>query len=178
MKECARLLAGLLLGVSVWCAGAAAGADLARCELGPSVQVPQVWSGDFDGDGVADRLWILPPSASQPAGRREWARDPWRDRQRRFDPAMMALVLASGRGTPSTPCTLIQNRRFFATPIWEETDKPVRILSRSDPAAQAWRRLARRWRGDGILLGTEAGVDVLLYWDGQRYRIAYGSEVP
>lgn len=90
----------------------------------------------------------------------------------------MALVLASGGGKPSAACTLIQNRRFFATPIWEEADKHVRILSRSDPEAQAWRRLARRWRGDGILLGTEAGVDVLLYRDGRRYRIAYASEAP
>lgn len=90
----------------------------------------------------------------------------------------MALVLASGGGTPSAACTVIQNRRFFATPIWEADDKPVRILRRSDPEAQAWRRVARHWRGDGILLGTEAGVDVLLYRDGRRYRIAYGSEAP
>ncbi len=175
MTVCARLLAGMLLGVSVVCVAAGGSAP---CELGPSAQAPRVWTGDFDGDGVADRLWVLPPATARPAAGKEWTRDPWRDRQQRFDPAAMALVLASGGGTPSAACTVIQNRRFFATPIWEEGDKPVRILPRSDPAAQAWRPQARHWRGDGILLGTEAGVDVLLYRDGRRYRIAYGSEVP
>jgi hypothetical protein len=172
MKACVRLLLVSVLFVT------AAAADSAPCGLGAPEQKARVWSGDFDGDGVADRLWIVPPATARPAARRQLARDPWRDRQQAFDPAAMALVLESGGGTPSAACIVIQNRRFFATPIWDADDKPVRILRRSDPEAQAWRRVARHWRGDGILLGTEAGVDVLLYRDGRRYRIAYGSEAP
>lgn len=177
MRVFVRFLAGVLLTGGALYMGAAT-ADSAPCTLGPPAQDTRVWTGDFNGDGVIDRLWTLPPAAARPAAGREWARDPWRDRQRPFDPAAMALVLALGGGTPSAACTVIQNRRFFATPIWEEGDKPVHILSRNDPAALAWRQFARRWRGDGILLGTEAGVDVLLYWDGRRYRIAYASEAP
>lgn len=172
MKVCARLLM-----VSVLFAGSAVAAST-PCALGPPTPGARVWRGDFDGDGVADRLWILPPATVRPAARREWVRDPWRNRQQAFDPAVMALVLAAGGGMPSAGCTVIQNRRFFATPIWEEAAKPVRILPRSDPEAQAWRQVVRHWRGDGILLGTEAGVEVLLYRDGRRYRIAYGREAP
>lgn len=172
MKACVRLL---LVSVLF---GTVAAADSAPCALGPPVQAQRVWSGDFDGDGAVDRLWIVPPASARPVVRRQFARDPWRDRLQVFDPAAMALVLASGGRTPSAACTVIQNQRFFATPIWEAGDKPVRILRHSDPEAQAWRRVARHWRGDGILLGTEAGVDVLLYRDGRRYRIAYGSEAP
>jgi hypothetical protein len=172
MKVCARLLVLSAL------LAAAAAAAASPCTLGPPAPEARVWSGDFDGDGVADRLWILPPAAARPAARREWVRDPWRSRQQAYDPAVMALVLAAGGARSSAACIVIQNRRFFATPIWEGGDKPVRILPRSDPEAQGWRQVARHWRGDGILLGTEAGVDVLLYRDGRRYRIAYGSEAP
>ncbi|WP_298620718.1 hypothetical protein [uncultured Zoogloea sp.] len=38
--------------------------------------------------------------------------------------------------------------------------------------------LSRRWKGDGVLLGTEAGPDVLLYWNGRRWWVAQGSEAP
>jgi hypothetical protein len=38
--------------------------------------------------------------------------------------------------------------------------------------------VARGWRGDGVLLGTEAGIDILLYWDGRQPRIAQRNEAP
>ena len=33
-------------------------------------------------------------------------------------------------------------------------------------------------KGDGIELGTEAGIDILLYWDGKRWKIFAPEEDP
>lgn len=146
------------------------------CELGPPRQGEQEARSlevDFDGNGRMDRLWLL-PAASQPAARGR-AFDPWRRLQRPFDPAALALVIDRGR---AGDCLLIQNRRFFATPIWEDGEAPVHILKRSSAPTRAWRKVARGWRGDGVLLGTEAGIDILLYWDGRQPRIAQRNEAP
>jgi len=172
MRQAARWLVGVLLVAGAGCVSPAAAAS-SRCAEGPGAA--RVWAGDFDGDGNADRLWLQPPGG--PARGVEWVRDPWKDRQRRLDAGVPALVLAHG-GTPAGRCTLIQHRSFFSTPIWEEGDPSLSVLPRADGAAKDWRRVTRGWRGDGILLGTEAGVDVLLYWDGRRYRIAYSGDVP
>jgi len=146
------------------------------CELGPPRQgdhEARSLEVDFDGNGRMDRLWLL-PAASQPAARGRSV-DPWRRLQRPFDPAAPALVIDRGR---AGDCLLIQTRRFFATPIWEEGEAPVHILKRSSAPTRAWRKVARGWRGDGILLGTEAGIDILLYWDGRQPRIAQRNEAP
>jgi len=46
------------------------------------------------------------------------------------------------------------------------------------PPIKDWPRISRRWKGDGVLLGTEAGPDVLLYWNGKRWWVAQGTEAP
>ena len=86
---------------------------------------------------------------------------------------LFTIVIAHGKH-----CDLIQKQRFFATPMWEEDDKPLKLLLRSDPAIKDWPRVSRRWKGDGVLLGTEAGPDVLLYWNGRRWWVAQGTEAP
>lgn len=176
MKIIVRWMPALLLGVALARGPAVAAPGPTRCEAGPPAAdgAARQWSGDFDGDRKVDRLWLLPPG-SQPSAS-DPVRDPWKDRLRRFDASALTLVVAAS--SPAAGCTLIQNRAFFATPIWEEGEKPLKVLVRSDPAARDWRRLARGWRGDGVLLGTEAGVDVLLFWDGRRFRIARSGELP
>jgi len=157
---------------------AASGAALAApslCEAGPPTyngQPSKVWEGDFDADGKPDRLWVLPPGTiSTPVADR--ASDPWSGFRRRFEPGLLTIVIAHGRY-----CDLIQKPRFFATPLWEEDDKPLKLLLRSDPAIKDWPRISRRWKGDGVLLGTEAGPDVLMYWNGRRWWVAQGTEAP
>lgn len=135
-------------------------------------QPARVWSGDFDADGKPDRLWFVPPRVvTGPV--RDRVSDPWSGFRRRFDPALPTIVIAHG-----TRCNLVQKARFFTSPIWDEADKPIKILLRSDAAMKDWTRVHRRWRGDGVLLGTEAGVDLLLFWDGKRWRVAAGREAP
>lgn len=139
------------------------------CQAGPPAGA-SVLHGDFDGDGTADRLWVRRQSrAAIPA----LAWDPWNARLRRNAGVPFMLVVDR-----RDACTLIQNRRFFATPIWNEGPPPLQILPQDAPQAESWRTFAPRWRGDGILLGSEAGIDILLYWDGRRFRVAHSNEMP
>ncbi|WP_346287713.1 hypothetical protein [Zoogloea sp.] len=139
---------------------------------------PGALSGDFDGDGRPDRVWMQP--AGSTLGSRVRAYDPWRGQVRAVERGRPALVVAWGRPVVAGgPCALIQNPGFFSTPIWDADPPPLAVLPHGAPEAQAFAGpQTRRWRGDGILLGTEAGVDILLYWDGRRFRIAYSSEQP
>lgn len=156
------LLAGPLLAASPCESGPPAAAEGALLQL------------DFDGDGRQDRAWFLPAGALPDARGR--ATDPWRRVQRPLDSQTAMLVVDRGRG--SAACVLIQNRRFFATPIWEDGPPPVGVLQRSSAQARTWRGMTRGWRGEGVLLGTEAGLDLLLYWDGRQPRIAQGRDLP
>lgn len=165
-----------LLGIVLALAGGLLALHVAAaspCETRPPAQADNAapWIADFDGDGRPDRLWLLPPG-SRP-GDRSMVSDPWRRARQPLDPDVLALVVDRGER-----CLLIQNRRFFATPIWEAGAPLLRVLARGSSAARPWRSVARGWRGDGVLLGTEAGVELLLYWDGRRPRIALGRDAP
>lgn len=145
----------------------------------PCAEVPAAaLTGDFDGDGRPDRVWKQ--RVGQDLGGRVRAYDPWRGQVRAVEQGRPALVVAWGRPVVAGgACALIQNRRFLSTPIWDAAPPPLAVLPRSDLPKSAFRGVkSRRWRGDGILLGTEAGIDILLYWDGRRFRIAYSGEQP
>ncbi len=145
----------------------------------PCADVPAAaLSGDFDGDGRPDRVWKL--RVGKDLGSRVRAYDPWRGQLRAVEQGRPAVVVAWGRPVAAGgACALIQNRRFLSTPIWDAEPPPLAVLPRRAPSAGAFQGVqTRRWRGDGILLGTEAGIDILLYWDGRRFRIAYSGEQP
>jgi hypothetical protein len=49
---------------------------------------------------------------------------------------------------------------------------------RSDPDYAQWKRAVPQLRADAVLLGTEAGVDPILYWDAGAYRVRLAKEAP
>ena len=145
------------------------------CEAGPPLvdgQRAKVIEGDFDGDGKLDRIWVRPPGR-EGFMKFEMASDPWTGFRRRFDPARRALVVDQYHR-----CTLIQHARFFDSPIWDAADAPIRLLPPREADTREWRRFTRGGRGDRVLIGTEAGMDILLYWDGRRWRVAHSPDAP
>lgn len=156
-------------GLAAWLTISVPAHAATPCQVGPPAGT-QVLTGDFDGDGVADRLWVRRQSrAALPA----LAWDPWNSRLRRN--AGVAFMLVIDR---RDACTLIQNRRFFSTPIWQDSPAPLQVLPHDAPQGESWKTVAPRWRGDGILLGSEAGIDILLYWDGRRFRVVHSDDTP
>lgn len=163
----AWMLAGILGGSVILSAGAAS-----PCLVGPPAAV---YAGDFNGDGRPDRAWFVPFQALG----RAWVDDPWTGFRHEVKAGAPVLVMALGGQLPrEARCRLIQNPRFFSTPIWAEEPRPVRVLAGRAVEAAGWRLRYRRWQGDALLLATEAGPEILLFWDGRRFRIGRSREVP
>jgi hypothetical protein len=72
---------------------------------------------------------------------------------------------------------LVHDAEFFRTPSWLESKPPLRVISKKDKRYAAWKKQVPALRGDAIELGTEAGIDILLYWEG-RWRLFWPDEEP
>ncbi|MGH9580551.1 MAG: hypothetical protein ACRD2R_06115, partial [Terriglobales bacterium] len=73
---------------------------------------------------------------------------------------------------------LLHDDDFFGSPIWHEKMRPLAVLKKGGNDFGAWRRDVPKLKGDALLLGTEAGIDILLYWDGESYALYWPNEEP
>jgi hypothetical protein len=94
----------------------------------------------------------------------------------------LAVVHGSSEGwdtlTPSGRF-LLADKEFFSTPIWEQSaGAPISLMKKhlTMPARRVV--LPKMAKGDAVGLGTEAGIDIVLYWDGKTYRIYEPKEEP
>jgi hypothetical protein len=132
-------------------------------------------AADFDGDGVADEFKIT--REAEKVAKESGIRvvNPWQEkRASKQSPKGLGLVIRLSR-QPQT--FLLHDADFFRTPIWEEGDPPVRVITKKDRKYADWKKQVPVLRGDAIELGTEAGIDILLYWDG-RWRLFWPKEEP
>ncbi|HEY9828915.1 MAG TPA: hypothetical protein V6D19_26150 [Stenomitos sp.] len=135
---------------------------------------PYFWHGDFDGDGVQDTLYAvrvtsqyqadsgpipLSLGTSEPLGSEE----------------PLALLIQSSQKHKSY---LLHRRSYFDSPIWREVTLPVGVVRANDAEYRGWKTAVRPLQGDGIILGTEAGIDTLVYWDGLLFRWYQPPEQP
>lgn len=131
-------------------------------------------AADFDGDGVADEFTVTRDAAK--AGKKPEVRvvDPWREAQSKQSPQGVGLLIRLSRA-PQT--FLICDRDFFATPIWKQSKPPARVITKTDRKYSGWKKQVPALRADAIELETEAGIDILLYWDG-GWRVFSPNEEP
>ena len=76
---------------------------------------------------------------------------------------------------------LLHDPDFFSQPIWIEGIEgkpPVKVITKKNAQYGAWKKQAPGLQGDAIELGTEAGIDILLYWNGKQWRIYSPPEDP
>lgn len=144
---------------------------------------PLAWQGDFNRDGLPDRAELVSIAPGfRPAPGMQLA-NPWDKRPPTLRAGGEPLALLVTHDAKEGACRrfLLVHRDFFATPLWSAfaAGAPaVSLAAAGTPAHADWRRQARALRGDGIVLATEAGIDILLYWKGNGYVVFWPDEEP
>lgn len=132
-------------------------------------------AADFDGDGVADEFKVTREAEKVAKESAVRVVNPWQEKSsQKSSPKGLALVV---RLTRQPQTFLLHDTDFFKTPIWKEGEPPARVITKKDKGYAAWKKQVPALRADAIALGTEAGIDILLYWDG-RWRLFWPKEEP
>ncbi len=159
--------------------------------FGPNVDAaadrsPYYVTGDFNDDRREDLLVLVRlkgPRGSLP--NEVSVLDPWHLESTPSNAASvlaLAVVHGSTEGwDTSTPSGrfLLADKEFFSTPIWEQSaGAPISLMKKhlTMPARRVV--LPKMAKGDAVGLGTEAGIEIVLYWDGKTYRIYEPKEEP
>ncbi|HLY54125.1 MAG TPA: hypothetical protein VKS60_01125, partial [Stellaceae bacterium] len=95
----------------------------------------------------------------------------------RGTPRALAIVHGNGALFLLTG-SLGEDGDFFDTPIWNSDEPPVRTAARGSKDFVELRRHEPRLHNDAILVGTEAGIDMALYWNGRTYALYKPPEEP
>jgi hypothetical protein len=133
-------------------------------------------AADFDGDGVADEFKITREAEKVAKDSGVRLVNPWQAEKSSGTSSAKGLALVI-RLTRQPQTFLLHDTNFFKTPSWKEGKPPVHVITKTDKGYAAWKKQVPALRADAIELGTEAGIDILLYWDG-RWRLFWPKEEP
>lgn len=142
-------------------------------------------TADLDGDGAADAVYLVsiakasPKAAiapevtvssqlfySQPLGAHE---------------AKLALGIVLAKGSRKFLITGYQGEDvtdFFDSPMWGEKSVPLSIAKRGSPTFLDFQRQEKHIRNDVLVVGTEAAIDMALYWNGKAFALFEPNEEP
>lgn len=134
---------------------------------------------DFNQDGLVDSLILLKASESSQVDGKAKLVEPHGDNAK-FQPGKQILlcIRLSGTGSSEYNTYMICDKEFFSTPIWEATYFPVEVVLREDIASMGYAELSEVAMGDVVALGTEAGIDVYLYWASGNFGLFEPDEEP
>lgn len=125
---------------------------------------------DLDGDGTADSYRFQRDAKVFPEGKRV---NPWSESRKASGGSYLEVKLSADQQT-----WIIYDPEFLVTPIWKESSPPLKTISRGERGYKQWKKQAPGMKGDAFVLGTEAGIDILLYWDGKRWKVFEPAEEP
>jgi hypothetical protein len=138
-------------------------------------KTPAQWQGDFDHDGIADSLYAVKINPTTKIASSVKVLNLWQSASNSASKSALALLIKGSRGSTFY---LLRYDPYFSSPIWQGAKLPVAVVKRGSSGYQQWRSQISTLKGDGIILGTEAGIDTLVYWDGSNYRLYTPNEVP
>jgi len=148
-----------------------------RIELRSDVHQPFL-VGDFDGQGATDKVFLVRIAAASTG--KSIAKDVvvegfWRPSGIAAEGEPLALLIVNGK---SGRAFLIHGRSYFDSPIWHERQLPLHVAPRGSKAAHVFSKHVRSMRNDVLVLGTEAGIDTAVYFDGLKYALFEPNEEP
>jgi len=131
---------------------------------------------DFDGDGVADSVTVVSvrPGKALPVDVTVLT-DQWASSWRASQSTKRALAIIVGKQHRKF---LIADPDYFDTPIWNEKQLPLDVAKRGSKAFKEFQSQEKRIKNDIIVLGTEAGIDTALYWNGKTFVLFEPNEEP
>ena len=132
-----------------------------------------VAGADFDGDGVADEFKITRDAATAAKEPGVLVVNPWKQTPKPTKDLGFIVRLSS-----TTKTYLLHDHEFLSTPAWKEQKPPVKTIAKTDKRYRAWKKQVPALKGDAIQLGTEAGIDILLYWTGKDWELFWPDEEP
>jgi hypothetical protein len=142
-------------------------------------------TGDFDGDGKPDGLYLVTIVSGPPSG--GIAPDvtvidgPFGEQPLGAHSETLALAIVQDGGQKKFLFTGYQGdgvTDYFGSPIWQETPVPIQVARRGSKTFADFRRQDGKIRNDFIVVGTEAGIDTALFWAGHGYVLFQPVEEP
>lgn len=73
---------------------------------------------------------------------------------------------------------LIADPDYFDTPIWNEKQLPLAVAKRGSKSFREFQAQEKHIQHDILVLGTEAGIDTALYWNGKTFALFAPAEEP
>jgi hypothetical protein len=123
------------------------------------------YTGDFNGDSLIDTMKVLSYGIFNPPKLYKTI-NPWSGERLKEGENRVFLISHQGEELKY----IVHDSSFLATPIWQERKPPVAILKKGSKD-YIYSQDMPYINGDALILGTEAGIDILLYWDGNTYTL-------
>ena len=154
--------------------------------VAPAARFPApVATGDFDGDGMPDQAYLVTVKAGSATAKlapdvtvndKAFGAEPLGEHA-----ADLALAIVPGSGKGKTLFTDYRGEDstgFFTSPMWEEAKPPLSLAKRGSKAFAEFKRQKKAIRNDVLVVGTEAGIDMAIYWTGKGYALFEPDEEP
>ena len=140
-----------------------------------------VLAADFDGDGIADEFIVTRDAAKASKEAGIVLVNPWKKKNSSLNTqpstlnGTLGFIVRLSRGAKRYR---LCDPEFLGSPAWKEQKPPVETITRTDKRYREWKKEVPALKGDAIQLGTEAGIDILLYWDGKQWRLFWPKRSP
>lgn len=134
----------------------------------------EIHTADFDGDKIADTLTVLKNIKQSEISKQVIKCNPFGgDKPAAEEPISLLIRLSK-----NFKSYLIYDSAYFATPSWNSGEFKIKIINKGDKLFKEWKKSVKSLNGAAVILGTEAGIDILLYWDKSKFKVFWPDEEP
>lgn len=133
-----------------------------------------IYCADFDGDKIKDTLKIIKNIKAADAKKSFVLCNPFDDN----GPAEIEPIALSIKLSKNGKNFLIHDSSYFSTPSWVSGEFGIKIVSKGEKLYRQWKKEVKNLKDAAVVLGTEAGIDILLYWDKNNFKVFWPNEEP